>query len=60
MDSLALWRCASSTICRLSEVVNQAGKKKIPSYVRSVVLEICCTNSNDEDVDTPYVKYTFR
>ncbi|KAL5474908.1 hypothetical protein EMCRGX_G026935 [Ephydatia muelleri] len=44
----------------LSEVVNQAGKKKTPSYVRSVVLEICCTNSSDEDVDTPYVKYTFR
>ena len=47
-------------ILRLSEVVQKVSKKKIPSYVNNLVLEICCDNADGEDVEVPYIKYKFR
>ena len=50
----------SSFICvyyRMTEVVKKVSKKKIPSYVRALVLEICCNDKDGEDVEVPYVKY---
>ncbi|XP_076447725.1 ubiquitin-like modifier-activating enzyme 1 [Babylonia areolata] len=41
----------------LSELVKKVSKKKIPSYVRALVLEICCDDKNGEDVEVPFVKY---
>ncbi|XP_055882434.1 ubiquitin-like modifier-activating enzyme 1 isoform X2 [Biomphalaria glabrata] len=41
----------------LSEVVKKVSKKKIPPYVKALVLEICCNDENGEDVEVPYVKY---
>lgn len=46
--------------CRLSEVVQKVSKKKIPSYVKNLVFEICCDNAAGEDVEVPYIKYKFR
>jgi hypothetical protein len=31
-------------------------KKKIPSHVGALVLEICCYDKDGEDVEVPYVK----
>ena len=45
---------------RLSEAVSQTTKMMVPSYVCSLVLEMSCANSSEEDVDTQYVKYTFH
>ena len=47
-------------ILRLSEVVQKVSKKKIPSYVNNLVLEVCCDNADGEDVEVPYIKYKFR
>lgn len=42
---------------RLTEVVKRVSKKKIPSHVGALVLEICCYDKDGEDVEVPYVKY---
>ncbi|KAK3103827.1 hypothetical protein FSP39_022215 [Pinctada imbricata] len=41
----------------MSEVVKRVSKKKIPSHVKALVLEICCNDESGEDVEIPYVKY---
>ncbi|XP_033745969.1 LOW QUALITY PROTEIN: ubiquitin-like modifier-activating enzyme 1 [Pecten maximus] len=41
----------------MSEVVKQVSKKKIPSYVKALVLELCCNDTEGEDVEVPYVQY---
>jgi len=41
----------------LSEVVKKVSKKKIPSYIRALVLELCVNDKEGEDVEVPYVKY---
>lgn len=41
----------------LTQVVKTVSKKKIPSYVRALVLEICCYDKDGEDVEVPYIKY---
>jgi hypothetical protein len=44
--------------CRLSKVVLQVTKKQsFPSHVKSLVLEICCNDTEGEDVEVPYIKY---
>lgn len=44
----------------MSEVAKQASKKDILPHVKNLVLEICCSDSNGEDVEVPYIKYQFR
>lgn len=44
----------------LSEIAQTASKKKIRPGVRSLVLDICCTDKDGEDVDVPYIKYDFK
>ncbi len=41
----------------MSEVVKKVSKKKIPPHVRALVFELCCNDSDGEDVEVPYVKY---
>jgi len=41
----------------LSEVVRKVSKKKLEPHVRALVLEMCCNDSNDEDVEVPYINY---
>ncbi|XP_060606462.1 ubiquitin-like modifier-activating enzyme 1 isoform X1 [Ruditapes philippinarum] len=41
----------------ISEVVKKVSKKKIPSYVKALVLELCCNDTDGEDVEVPYVQY---
>ena len=38
-------------------MVEKVSKKKIPPYVKALVLELCCNNESGEDVEVPYVKY---
>ena len=42
---------------RLSEVVKRVSKKKIAPHVRALVLELCCNDTEGEDVEVPYVRY---
>lgn len=41
----------------LSEVVKKVSKKKIAPHVQALVLELCCNDTDGEDVEVPYVKY---
>lgn len=41
--------------CRLSQVVEQISKKKIPDHQKNVILEITCEDATEEDVEVPYV-----
>ncbi|KAL5015056.1 hypothetical protein ScPMuIL_009326 [Solemya velum] len=41
----------------MSEVVKKVSKKKIPPHVKALVLELCCNDTDGEDVEVPYVKY---
>jgi len=42
----------------LAQVVETVSKKPIPSHVRALVLELCCNDSDGNDLEVPYVKYT--
>jgi len=41
----------------MSEVVKKVSKKKIPPHVKALVFELCCNDTDGEDVEVPYVKY---
>lgn len=41
----------------MSEVVKSVGKKDIDPHVKALVLELCCNDTEGEDVEVPYVKY---
>jgi ubiquitin-activating enzyme E1 len=44
----------------MSELVQSIAKIEIPASQRYLVLEVCCTDEDDEDVETPYVRMKFR
>merc|ERR1712117_43763 len=41
----------------MSEVVKTVSKKPIDPWVRALVFELCCNDTEGEDVEVPYVKY---
>lgn len=41
----------------MSEIVRSVSKKDIEPYVNALVLELCCNDTDGEDVEVPYVKY---
>merc|ERR1719495_2035369 len=41
----------------VSEVVKSVSKKDIDPWVRAIVFELCCNDTDGEDVEVPYVKY---
>jgi ubiquitin-activating enzyme E1 len=44
----------------MSAVVKEVSKKNIPTYVKSLVFELCCNDENGEDIEVPYVKYDLQ
>jgi len=50
-------KCKERMPLPMSEVVKKVSKKKIPSHVQALVLEICCNDEEGEDVEVPYVRY---
>ncbi|XP_032819064.1 ubiquitin-like modifier-activating enzyme 1 isoform X3 [Petromyzon marinus] len=45
---------------KMTEIVTKVSKKKIGKHVKALVFELCCNDTNNEDLEVPYVKYTFR
>ncbi|KAI8989381.1 ubiquitin-activating emzyme E1 [Pilobolus umbonatus] len=45
---------------KLSKLVESVSKKPIPSYVKSIIFEVCVNDADDEDVDVPYVRVTIK
>lgn len=41
----------------LSDVVRLVSKKNIEPHIRALVFELCCNDTNGDDVEVPYVKY---
>merc|ERR1712168_1559115 len=41
----------------VSQVVKTVSKKDIDPWVKALVFELCCNDTDDEDVEVPYVKY---
>jgi len=45
---------------KITQLVESVSKKEIPADKNDLVMEVCCNRmSDDEDVDVPYVRYTF-
>nr|AGS47777.1 UBE1Y transcript 2 [Canis lupus familiaris] len=44
----------------MTEIVSHMSKRKLGHHVRALVLELCCNDESGEDVEVPYVRYTFR
>jgi ubiquitin-activating enzyme E1 len=46
---------------KVSNVVALVNKQPLPEKKKFLVLEICCTRTEDDgDVDVPFVRYKFR
>jgi len=45
---------------KISTLVETVSKKPIPDHVKSLVLELCVNDKNDEDVEVPYVRVVIR
>jgi len=43
----------------MKDVVEHVARKQIPSHANSLTLDVMTTDAEGEDVETPYVKYTF-
>jgi ubiquitin-activating enzyme E1 len=41
----------------MSEVVTTVSRRPIPAHVRALVFEICCNDSEGNDVEVPFVLY---
>ncbi|XP_077980547.1 ubiquitin-like modifier-activating enzyme 1 [Glandiceps talaboti] len=50
-------KVAERKAMRVSEVVQRVSKKRIKPHVKALVLELCCNDTDGEDVEVPYVKY---
>jgi len=44
----------------MHDLIETISKKPLPEYVKAVVLEICCNDSDGEDVEVPFVRYYFN
>ncbi|KAA8910969.1 hypothetical protein TRICI_003980 [Trichomonascus ciferrii] len=40
---------------KLTELVESVSKKPVPSHAKTLLLEICADDQNDEDVEVPYI-----
>ncbi|CAA9999901.1 unnamed protein product [Nesidiocoris tenuis] len=42
----------------MSEVVRKVSKRKLEPHVKALVFELCCNDTDGNDVEVPYVRYT--
>ncbi|KDR20513.1 Ubiquitin-like modifier-activating enzyme 1 [Zootermopsis nevadensis] len=51
-------KCVERMNLPMSEVVKKVSKKRLEPHVRALVFELCCNDSDGNDVEVPYVRYT--
>ncbi|XP_034942193.1 ubiquitin-like modifier-activating enzyme 1 [Chelonus insularis] len=51
-------KCQERMGLRMSEIVKKVSKKKLEPHVRALVFELCCNDTDGNDVEVPYVRYT--
>ncbi|KAM3716758.1 Ubiquitin-like modifier-activating enzyme [Dirofilaria immitis] len=44
----------------MKDIVEEVTRKKIPDHVQSIVLEVIANNTDEEDVEIPYIKFNLR
>ena len=44
---------------KMSELVTEVSKVEFKPKQKYITFEICCNDADDEDVETPYVRYRF-
>lgn len=40
---------------KLTEVIKMISKKEVPPHIQNLILEICCDDTEGEDVEVPYI-----
>ncbi|CAG2061919.1 unnamed protein product [Timema podura] len=55
---MAKAKCLERMSLPMSEVVKKVSKKKLENHVKALVFELCCNDSEGNDVEVPYVRYT--
>lgn len=55
---MAKAKCQERMSLPMSEVVKKVSKKKLEPHVKALVFELCCNDSDGNDVEVPYVRYT--
>ncbi|KAF8421221.1 hypothetical protein EV426DRAFT_219385 [Tirmania nivea] len=48
------------TQMRITELIESVSKKPIPAHTRNVILEICCDDQTEDDVEVPFVCVKLR
>ncbi|KAG7188057.1 hypothetical protein KM043_013222 [Ampulex compressa] len=51
-------KCQERMGLLMSEVVKKVSKKKLEPHIRALVFELCCNDTEGNDVEVPYVRYT--
>jgi ubiquitin-activating enzyme E1 len=41
----------------MSEIIESVTKQKLPDHVKTIKLELCCSDADGEDLEVPYVRY---
>lgn len=52
-------KCQERMGLNMTEVVKKVSKKKLDPRVKALVFEICANDKDGNDVEVPYVRYTF-
>jgi ubiquitin-activating enzyme E1 len=55
---MPMTKCMERFPLPMSEVVKKVSKKRLEPHVRALVFELCCNDSDGNDVQVPYVRYT--
>lgn len=45
---------------RITELIESVSKKAVPAHTKNVILEICCDDQTEEDVEVPFVCVKLR
>lgn len=43
---------------KMSEVVQTVSKRTLEPHIKALAFDLCCNDTEGEDVEVPYVRYT--
>ena len=45
---------------RITDLVESVSKKPVPAHTKNIILEICCDDQTEQDVEVPFVCIKLR
>ncbi|KAF8463469.1 hypothetical protein BDZ91DRAFT_698380 [Kalaharituber pfeilii] len=51
---------AERTRMRITDLIESVSKKPVPAHAKNIILEICCDDQTEEDVEVPFVCIKLR